>query len=92
MVSLNSQVRSFFRPELLNRLDEIVVFEPLSPPQLRQVAKMQMRQVAVRLVEKNISLAVTDSALDFVLSQAYDPVSFPVTYLFIYFFEILVNF
>eukprot|EP00250_Pteridium_aquilinum_P014204 c21844_g1_i1 orf=343-3063(-) len=68
------EVRRHFRPELLNRLDEIVVFEPLSLEQLRKVARLQMKDVALRLAERGVVLAVTDAALDLVLSEAYDPV------------------
>ena len=68
------QVRRHFRPELLNRLDEIVIFDPLSHEQLRKVARLQMKDVAVRLAERGIALAVTDAALDVILSLSYDPV------------------
>lgn len=70
-----SQVRRHFRPELLNRLDEIVVFDPLSHDQLKKVARLQMKDVAIRLAERGVALAVTDAALDLVLEEAYDPVS-----------------
>ena len=68
-------MRKHFRPELLNRLDEIVVFDPLSHDQLRKVARLQMKDVAARLAERGIALAVTDAALDHVLAESYDPVS-----------------
>ena len=66
-----------FRPELLNRLDEIVVFDPLSHEQLRKVARLQMKDVKSRLAERGIELAETDAALGFVLTESYDPVSIP---------------
>ncbi|KAL1090275.1 hypothetical protein V6Z11_D07G077200 [Gossypium hirsutum] len=68
------EVRRHFRPELLNRLDEIVVFDPLAHDQLRKVARLQMKDVAVRLAERGIALAVTDAALDYILAESYDPV------------------
>lgn len=68
------EVRKHFRPELLNRLDEIVVFDPLSHDQLRKVARLQMKDVAIRLAERGVALAVTDAALDIVLTESYDPV------------------
>lgn len=68
------EVRRHFRPELLNRLDEIVVFQPLSPEQLRKVARLQMKDIAIRLADRGVALAVTDAALDLVLSESYDPV------------------
>jgi len=58
----------------LNRLDEIVVFDPLSHEQLRKVARLQMKDVASRLAERGIAMAVTDAALDYILSESYDPV------------------
>ncbi|KAG2679433.1 hypothetical protein I3760_11G050000 [Carya illinoinensis] len=68
------EVKKHFRPELLNRLDELVVFDPLNHEQLRKVARLQMKDVAVRLAERGIALAVTDAALDYVLAESYDPV------------------
>ncbi|KAF6164894.1 hypothetical protein GIB67_017097 [Kingdonia uniflora] len=68
------EVQRHFRPELLNRLDEIVVFDPLSHDQLRKVARLQMKDVASRLAERGIALAVSDTALDVVLAQSYNPV------------------
>lgn len=68
------EVRKQFRPELLNRLDEIVVFDPLSHDQLRKVARLQMKDVASRLAERGIALAVTDAALEYILAESYDPV------------------
>jgi ATP-dependent Clp protease ATP-binding subunit ClpB len=69
------EVKKHFRPELLNRLDEVVVFDPLSHEQLRKVARLQMKDVASRLAERGIALAVTDPALDYILAESYDPVS-----------------
>ncbi|XP_065878572.1 chaperone protein ClpB1 [Euphorbia lathyris] len=68
------EVRKHFRPELLNRLDEIVVFDPLSHDQLRKVARLQMKEVALRLAERGIALAVTDAAIDYILAESYNPV------------------
>ncbi|WCJ20204.1 Chaperone protein ClpB [Euphorbia peplus] len=68
------EVSKHFRPELLNRLDEVVVFDPLSHEQLRKVAKLQMKEVALRLADRGIALAVTDVALDYILAESYNPV------------------
>ncbi|XAR65529.1 hypothetical protein NMG60_11009681 [Bertholletia excelsa] len=68
------EVRRHFKPELLNRLDEIVVFDPLSHEQLRKVAKLQLKDVAKRLAERGIALGVTEAALDVILAESYDPV------------------
>lgn len=85
-------MRKHFRPELLNRLDEIVVFDPLKNEELRKVARLQMRDVAVRLAERGIALAVTDAALDLVLKEAYDPVSiFSELFYFPCFYKFLLH-
>jgi ATP-dependent Clp protease ATP-binding subunit ClpB len=68
------EVRKQFKPELLNRLDEIVVFDPLSHDQLRKVCRLQLKDVASRLAERGIALGVTESALDVILAESYDPV------------------
>ena len=74
-------MRKHFKPELLNRLDEIVVFDPLSHEQLRKVARLQLKDVAVRLAERGIAIGVTEYALDAILSESYDPVSIISYYL-----------
>ncbi|XP_010539979.1 PREDICTED: chaperone protein ClpB1-like [Tarenaya hassleriana] len=68
------EARKHFKPKLLDGLDEIVVFDPLSHEQLRRVTRLRMKEIAVRLVEKGVELAVTNAALDYVLAESYDPV------------------
>ncbi|XP_022886358.1 chaperone protein ClpB1-like isoform X1 [Olea europaea var. sylvestris] len=68
------EVRKHFKPELLNRLDEIVVFDPLSHDQLRKVCRLQLKDVASRLAERGIALGVSEAALDVILAESYDPV------------------
>ncbi|KAL0355348.1 UNVERIFIED_CONTAM: Chaperone protein ClpB1 [Sesamum radiatum] len=68
------EVRKHFKPELLNRLDEVVVFDPLSHNQLRKVCRLQLQDVARRLAERGIALGVTEPALDVILAESYDPV------------------
>lgn len=68
-------MRKHFKPELLNRLDEIVVFDPLSHEQLRKVCRFQLKDVASRLAERGVALGVTEAALDVILAESYDPVS-----------------
>ncbi|KAK4492917.1 hypothetical protein RD792_000244 [Penstemon davidsonii] len=70
---VTQEVRKHFKPELLNRLDEIVVFDPLSHEQLRKVCRLQLKDVASRLAERGIALGVTEAALDVILSESYDP-------------------
>lgn len=67
-----SVARGFFRPEFLNRLDDIVIFEPLGQEQLLGVARMLANELSTRLQPKNISLKLTDAALQLAVSKAYD--------------------
>lgn len=66
-------VRGFFRPEFLNRLDDIVVFEPLSPSMLLSVARIAAADVATRLQKKGVTLEWTESALQFAAQESFDP-------------------
>ncbi|MGQ9511547.1 MAG: ATP-dependent chaperone ClpB [Thermaceae bacterium] len=63
-----------FRPEFLNRLDEIVVFRPLERGQIRQIVEIQLQALRARLAEKRISLELTEAAKDFLAERGYDPV------------------
>ena len=65
-------VRQHFRPEFLNRLDEMVVFDPLGPVQLREVARLQTKELNNRLLDRAITLKMTDEALDYAATQSYD--------------------
>nr|XP_051228773.1 chaperone protein ClpB1-like [Lolium perenne] len=71
---LMKQVRRHFRPELLNRLSEIVIFEPLSHHQLKEIVNIQMKCVTDRLASKGISLVLREAALDVILLESYNPV------------------
>lgn len=66
-------IRRSLRPELLNRVDDIVVFNPLSGPVLRGVARLQLEDVQGRLREQELELRISDAALDHALAEAYDP-------------------
>lgn len=67
-------VRRHFRPEFLNRLDDIVVFNPLSKDNLRQIVELQMIDLAARLEDRNIVLVLTQSGLETILAFSYNPV------------------
>lgn len=56
-------VRDTLRPEFYNRIDEFVVFDALSKPQIKEVVRLEMERVADRLMEKKVKLRVDDSAL-----------------------------
>lgn len=66
-------LKNHFRPEFLNRLDEVIVFDILSPESIRQIVKLRIDQVATRLKDKEIDLIVSDEALDILAKEGYDP-------------------
>jgi ATP-dependent Clp protease ATP-binding subunit ClpB len=67
-------MRANFRPEFLNRIDEIIIFHSLNRQQLRQIVKLQVARLDRRLAERKISLKLSDAALDFLAEIGYDPV------------------
>ena len=66
-------VHVHFKPEFINRLDELVIFHPLTRQELGSIVDLQVRQVAARLTERRISLQVTDAARDWLANTGYDP-------------------
>ncbi|MFK3575797.1 ATP-dependent chaperone ClpB [Bifidobacterium thermacidophilum] len=66
-------VHAHFKPEFINRLDELVIFHPLTRQELGSIVDLQVRQVAARLTERRISLQVTDAARDWLANTGYDP-------------------
>ena len=69
-----SQLKNHFRPEFLNRLDEIVMFKPLSKSDIRGIIDLLVKDINRRIEDKEILLTVTDRALDYIVEKAYDPV------------------
>jgi len=65
-------LRSAFRPEFLNRVDDIVLFNPLGQEQLRQIVKLQLARVAALLAERKITFALTDAANELLFREGYD--------------------
>jgi ATP-dependent Clp protease ATP-binding subunit ClpC len=70
---VNEELKGFFRPEFLNRLDEIIVFTQLKKDEVKQIADIMLREVTSRLTEKGISLEVSDRFKDLVLQEGYNP-------------------
>ncbi|KAF9926694.1 hypothetical protein FBU30_003770 [Linnemannia zychae] len=66
-------VRAHFRPEFLNRLDDLIVFAPLTTVNLGKIIRNQLSVIAKRLESKNITLHITDAAIQRVLNEAFDP-------------------
>jgi len=67
-------LRSSFRPEFLNRVDEMIIFHSLRRDQLRQIVKLQVQRLEARLAERKMSLRLSDAALDFLAEVGFDPV------------------
>jgi ATP-dependent Clp protease ATP-binding subunit ClpB len=67
-------VREHFRPEFINRVDDIVVFHPLSAAQIRDIVKIQLGYLQARLAERDMTLDVTEPALDKLAEAGFDPV------------------
>ena len=68
------EMREHFRPEFLNRIDDIIVFHGLSEQQLRQIVDIQLEHLRARLAERNIKLNLTDAAKLHLVHTGYDPV------------------
>jgi ATP-dependent Clp protease ATP-binding subunit ClpB len=68
------QVSQHFRPEFINRIDESVVFHPLTQEQIRAIAKIQLRALTARLQEKEIGIKFSDAAIDMLGEAGFDPV------------------
>jgi ATP-dependent Clp protease ATP-binding subunit ClpB len=66
-------LKKTIRPEFLNRIDEVIMFEPLSREDVTNIVKIQFRQIAKRLEEQNISIRATDEAIDWLAQLGYDP-------------------
>ncbi len=69
-----AQVAQHFRPEFVNRIDEIVVFHPLTQEQIRAIAQIQLRGLMARLKDKDIGISISDAALDTLGELGFDPV------------------
>ncbi|MCZ6579995.1 MAG: ATP-dependent chaperone ClpB [Gammaproteobacteria bacterium] len=68
------QVAQHFRPEFINRIDESVVFHPLTEEQIRVIAKIQLQDLTARLQEKDLSMEISERALDQLAKTGFDPV------------------
>jgi len=67
-------LRQHFRPEFLNRIDEVIIFERLGEPELKKIVDIQLSRLTRRLQQQNITLELTDRAKAFIAREGYDPV------------------
>ena len=68
-----NELRQVMRPEFLNRIDDIIIFDDLTESQIAEVVRMQFNRVKKMLAENNISIDITDEAVDLIARQSYDP-------------------
>lgn len=66
-------VKHAFKPEFINRLDDVVIFDPLSEEQLKSIVEIQVRQLAERLAARRLDLQVTEAAKSWLAERGYDP-------------------
>jgi ATP-dependent Clp protease ATP-binding subunit ClpB len=66
-------LRTTFRPEFLNRIDEMVVFHPLSREHLSEIVELQLRRLETRLADRGIRIELTDAAKEFLAEAGWDP-------------------
>jgi ATP-dependent Clp protease ATP-binding subunit ClpB len=71
---VNRLLKASFRPEFLNRLDEVVFFKPLVKEQIKKIVLLFVDGLQKRLAEKQLSLTLNDNAIDYIVEQGYDPV------------------
>ncbi|MFL5767793.1 MAG: AAA family ATPase, partial [Actinomycetota bacterium] len=67
------EVYSHFRPEFVNRVDEIIVFQPLGREEIAQIVDIQLHQLQQRVAERKLTLDLTDAAREYVANKGYDP-------------------
>ena len=70
---VNEELKQYFRPEFLNRLDEIIVFRQLSKDEVKDIAEIMLREVFSRINEKGIKLTVTDAFKERLVEEGYNP-------------------
>ncbi|MBI2081668.1 MAG: ATP-dependent Clp protease ATP-binding subunit, partial [candidate division NC10 bacterium] len=67
------ELKKAFNPELLNRIDEVIVFHPLTKEHLKQIVDLMLKRLQVQLDERKLTLAVADNAKDFLIEKGFDP-------------------
>uniref|UniRef100_UPI00201007F2 ATP-dependent chaperone ClpB n=1 Tax=Sphaerisporangium perillae TaxID=2935860 RepID=UPI00201007F2 len=68
------ELRSHFRPEFLNRVDDTVLFKPLTEPEIERIVALMFDDIRTRLADRRMTLQVTEAALRFIAEQGFDPV------------------
>ena len=69
-----NELRGHFRPEFLNRLDETILFKPLTKANIGGIIKLIVAELNMRLADRELTIELTQEAENFIIEQAYDPV------------------
>ena len=70
---MQSDLKRAFRPEFLNRVDEVIVFETLSREQIRQIVDLQVKRLFANLSDKGLTIELNDASRDWLAEKGYDP-------------------
>jgi ATP-dependent Clp protease ATP-binding subunit ClpB len=70
---MEQELKAYFKPEFLNRIDEIIIFNPLSEENIKDIVKIQLAQVVERLRERGVAMSMTKRAMDFLVRDGFDP-------------------
>ncbi len=68
-----AELKAFFRPEFLNRIDEIILFNPLTQTSLQTIAKLQLRELQERLADQRLTLLPSDALIELLIQKGYEP-------------------
>ncbi|NLM73745.1 MAG: ATP-dependent chaperone ClpB [Clostridiaceae bacterium] len=71
--NVQSELRYVFRPEFLNRTDDIVLFKPLTRQEVKEIVKLVLKSLSSRLAEKDMDIEYTDKALDYIVDEGWNP-------------------
>ncbi|MCK4503019.1 MAG: AAA family ATPase, partial [Desulfuromonadales bacterium] len=74
MRQVEQELRQSFRPEFLNRVDDTIIFKPLSQEEIKQIVVLLIEELRQRMVKKHLDLELTPAAYDYIAKTAYDPV------------------
>ena len=70
---VTGELKNYYRPEFLNRVDDIIVFSALTPDQVKKIIDLSLESLSKRLADREMSLVITDEAKKFIANEAYDP-------------------
>ena len=72
--NIDKLLKSHFRPEFLNRLDEIVIYKPLKKEEISKIVDLMLEKLKNRLEDKFLHLVISDKAKEFIIDNGYDPI------------------